>query len=149
MLNSARLFRIPTFLTLLGATFFLAAASVSAQENSTPVGAHMKAINQNLRQFRSQAENAGLKSENLKLVDTIIEHAEAARELEPALTADIPADQRADFLKAFRETMDELIGGLGNLRKAVDQGDAAGIRASLQKLDEIKKSGHGRFQKED
>lgn len=139
--------QMQTCIWLLLLTFGLTAPALRAgdDENVPPIVAHMRQINENLRTLRGQYDQPGLESENVQLVETIRMHVQAAQKLEPLKTPQIPADQRAAFLRDFRSELDKVLDTLDQLEVALKQGDSAAAKELILKLNDIKKEGHQKF----
>lgn len=118
-------------------------------EDVPAIVAHMRKINENLRELRSQYDQPDKKAENVEIVETIRTHVKAAQKLQPLKTPKIPADQREAFLKAFRAKLDEVLDTLAQLEDAEKEGDFPSARELILKLNELKKEGHKRFRSED
>jgi soluble cytochrome b562 len=114
-----------------------------------PIVAHMRKINENLRTLRGQYDQPALQSENVRLVETIRTHVKAAQQLEPLKTPQIPAEQRADFLRDFRATLGRVLDTLDQLEAALKRNDAATAKALILKLNDIKREGHEKFKSPD
>ncbi len=119
-----------------------------SQEDVPPIVAQMRQVNQNLRQLRRQL-TAEKKNENLKLIREIRKHIEKAREEEPLKTPELPAQERGAFLKGYQVLIDQVLKTLDKLEASVSDGNLEQAEALLAELNNMKKEGHQKYQKEE
>lgn len=122
---------------------------VQDDEDAAPIVLHMRQVNRNLRQLRRQLGQSDKKAESLKLVQSIQQDLQAAKELEPLKTDDLPSSDRAAFLKDFRSLMDTVISAVEELHGAIEGDDIEKASSLVSKLNDLKREGHEQFQKEE
>lgn len=118
------------------------------QEDVPPIVAYMRVVGQNLRQMRRQI-TPDKQEENLKLVKEIRQNLEKARGEEPLKTPEIPAQERDAFLEGYRELVGKALSTIDKLEAALSQGDLDQAQELLVALNDIRKDGHGKYQKEE
>ena len=123
-------------------------AESSSQEDVPPIVAHMRQVNQNLRQLRRQL-TADKQDENLKLIREIRKHLEKAREEEPLKTPELPAQERDSFLKGYQVLIGKVLSKIDRLEASVSDGNLEQAEALLADLNNMKKEGHQKYQKEE
>lgn len=133
-------------LLMAAATFPLAAYQDS--EAQPKIVTHMKAVNGGLRGLRRSYADPAQKESNLSRLDEVRGHAEAARELQPLKTPEIPEAEREAFLKGFHEAMDQLLKGIDDLKAAIaaDKFEEAGN--ILRGIYDLRSEAHKKYQKE-
>jgi soluble cytochrome b562 len=107
----------------------------------------MDSINDHLRELRGQIGDAARKAENLALVQTVKENLEAAQKLVPEKAAELSGPDREAFLKAFHAKIEQVLGTVDELARAIDSGLTDQARELLVKLNDLKKEGHSQFKK--
>jgi soluble cytochrome b562 len=118
----------------------------SVQEEASPVASQMKAINKDFRELRRQLRDPEKKEGSLALIQSLMGHLREAQKGEPSKTATLPESERKEFLKSYRSLLDEVIGTVEKLEKAVKAGQMEQAQALLSELNDQKKTGHNRFQ---
>jgi soluble cytochrome b562 len=118
------------------------------QEDVPPVVAYMREVGQSLRQMRRQL-TPDKQEENLKLVNEIRENLEKARGEEPLKTPEIPAQERDAFLKGYKELLSKSLTTINKLEVSLSEGDLDQAQELLVALNDIRKEGHGKYQKEE
>ncbi len=122
-------------------------ANSAVFEEDTPLAKHMDSINDHLRELRGQIGDAARKAENLAIVQTVRENFEEARKLVPEKAAELSGPDREAFLKGFRSKIDQVLGTVDELAKAIDSGMTDEAGELLVKLNDLKKEGHSEFKK--
>jgi Cytochrome b562 len=122
---------------------------VLADEDDTPLAKEMSALNKNLRTLKRQVADASKKDDNLKLVEGIEKHLDTAKDLEPALTKDQPADKKAAFIAKYKEQIDATKKDFDALADAIKADKADEAKTLIEKLQKDKEKGHKDFKAED
>lgn len=120
----------------------------SLQEDVPPIVAQMRQINQNLRLLRRQL-TADKKDENLQLIREIRQNLEKAREEEPLKTPELPPQEKDAFLKGYQVLLGKVLVTLEQLATSVSDGKLETAEALLADLNNLKKEGHQKYQKEE
>jgi soluble cytochrome b562 len=120
-----------------------------AEEDVPAVVQNMRDINKGFRTLRRQIDDTDQKDENLKLIAQIRADLVAASKEEPLKTPELPASERDAFLKGYRQLMDSVLAEMDKLKAAVSAGNNAEAKSLLRQINELKKQGHGKYQKEE
>lgn len=115
----------------------------------TELSGNMEEIGKAFRRLNRQIGDAAKNEESLTLIASIRERAEASLKLEPAKKAEIPAEQQAKFVAAYRAKMKDFLGNLGKLEAALKAGDNAQAEALVKTLKQDQKEGHKEFKIEE
>lgn len=102
----------------------------------------MEALNRNMRKLSRQYSDAAQKESSLKLVSEMLANSEAAKTMIPSQVAKLPEADQAKALEIYHKDMDTLSTELTTLKELITAGDAVAIKAQLDKLNDVKKSGH-------
>lgn len=138
--------KLPRILAFLAAS--LAAAIVlPAHEEHTELGEHMEKISGAFRRLKRQAPDASKNEDSLERVALIKAEAAAARKLTPALTAEKPEAERAEFVAGFRKGIGELLVHLDKVEAALKAGDNAAVVELVGRIDAFQKDSHKKFRK--
>lgn len=118
-------------------------------EEQTELGDHMEKLSSAYKRLGRQIEDASKNEDSLKLVATIRTNAEAALKLQPAKTADLPADQREKFVAGYREKMQAFLADVTKLEAALKAGKNDEAKQLLATMKQDQREGHKEFQKKD
>ncbi len=117
--------------------------STFAQEKKEdPLHSEMEAMNHSLRQISRQYTDLSQKASTLELVDTLQKHAETARGLTPPKANTLSGDDQTKLLDTFHKDLDAVITEIGLLKQAVAADKNDDVKAELDKLMQLKQSGH-------
>ena len=125
------------------------ALAVPAFAEDTPLGEEMDKFSKALKQIGRAAKEGKVTKDMAAKVDDAKKAAEASLKFEPAKTKEIPAGEKEKFLADYKAAMQETIKALDELKAAVESEKADAVNAALEKLNNQKKDGHKKFQKEE
>ena len=83
------------------------------------------------------------------LVDKLREASVKSKDLEPEKTETIPDDKRAEFLEGYRQSMDDLIALIDQLKGQLAAGDWDAARGQIDLINQSQRDGHKEFRTED
>jgi soluble cytochrome b562 len=138
--------KLKSILTLLAACAF--AVPAFAEEKETPLGKEMEKINKAYKAIGKQADDAAKKDDTLAKIADMKKAAEATLTLEPEMTADIPAADKAKFLADYKAATEAFIKEIDVLKAAVEAGKADEAKKSIDTLKKMKGDGHKKFKKD-
>lgn len=138
--------KLKNLFTLLAA--FAIAVPAFAEED-TPLGKEMDKVSKALKAIGRAAKEGKVTKDMTAKVDEATTAAQTAAKLEPAKTKDVPAADKAKFLSGYKESMEGMIKGLGELKAAVASEKADDVAKIIEKLNEGKKDGHKKYKSED
>ena len=133
--------KLKTLLTLLCALSI--GFTVHADDDHTPLGKEMSAMNKSLRLIKRQLPDASKKAENLELLGKIKKNLEASHKLEPASTKD-QADKTA-YTAKYKEEITTLTKAMDELEAAIKADKQDEAKAALDKIQDLKSKGHEDF----
>ena len=136
--------KITKLLTLL-AVFAIALPATIKAEEDTPLGKEMDKVSKVLKAIGRAAKEGKVTKDMAAKVDEATAAAKEAAKLEPAKTKEIPAAEKAKFLAGYKEAMEGMIKGLGELKAAVTSEKADDVAKVIEKLNEGKKDGHKKY----
>lgn len=134
------------FTALLAAALFTVPAV--AQDDDTPLGKEMSAINKTLKVLSRNVADPGKKEVNLTQIAEIRASLEKAATYEPAKTADIPAGEKVKFLADYKTALEKTLKTLDELKAAVTADKAEDALKAIETLAAEKKDGHKAFKKD-
>ena len=88
------------------------------------------------------------KNEYLALVEKLREASVAAKDLDPQKTASIPQDKREEFLRQYRQEIDDLIALIDELKKQISESAWDAAREQIKLIAQAQKDGHKEFRSE-
>ncbi len=118
-----------------------------ADEEKTPLGEQMSAINSAFRTLRSDAADATKSEANATLVHGMIEAATKSLEFKPEYTADQPADQQAEFVANYQAQMKDFIALLERLEAAFKAGNTELAGEIMGELRPAQREAHGTYRR--
>lgn len=118
----------------------------ASQEEAPSVSSQMKLINSTLRELRRQINDVEEVEANLALVKKLKEYVSGAQRGEPSKTTSVPESERRAFLEGYRALLGEVTKTLERLEDAIKQGQMDKAEALVNELNELKKSGHSKYQ---
>lgn len=142
--------KIPVLLAVLCSALTLPtlrAADMADDHEHTELGEHMENMGRAFRALNREVSDPAKNEDALRQVATIRTNADAALKLQPAKTADIPADQRPKFVADYEQEMRALIDTLGKLETALKAGNNDEAVTLVKSLKKIQDDGHKQFQK--
>lgn len=105
-------------------------AAAQSNEDKTPLGQRMSAMNAALRQITAQVEDPSKNASTLEQVVLFQTKASEALTFKPEKTAQVPEGEQAQFVADFQEGIKALLVKVDSLKAAVEAGrneDAAKI----------------------
>lgn len=139
--------KITKLLTLLAAFAIALPATIKAEED-TPLGKEMEKVSKALKAIGRAAKEGKVTKDMAAKVDEATTAAQAAAKLEPAKTKEVPAAEKEKFLAGYKESMEGMLKGLGELKAAVTSEKADDVAKVIEKLNEGKKDGHKKYKAE-
>ncbi|MGW8180529.1 MAG: cytochrome b562 [bacterium] len=125
------------------------AFATQTKEDVPAVVQHMREVNRAFRLLRRQIDDPTMKAANLNLIAQIRSSLTAAKREEPLKTPELSPSERDPFLKAYRELLEEVLAVLEKLEGAVEEGRITEAQDYIGQINEMKKQGHEKFQKEE
>lgn len=134
----------------LGALCVLALALTQAafrfqDDEKTPLGKKMSAINTAFKAVGRQIEDPAQNASTLKQLDIIEKNAKESLTLEPEKKGQIPAAQQAKFVADYKAGMQTFIETVGKLRTAVKAGNNAEAVKIIDAMKDQQREGHKEF----
>ena len=120
-----------------------------AEEDDTPLGKEMSAMNKSLRTLKRQLADATKKDENVGLVGKMKVNLDASKKLDPAMTKEVPAADKAAYLAKYKDQMDKLGKSFDELEVAIKADKADDAKKIMDKLSDQKSKGHEDFKSDD
>ncbi len=119
-----------------------------ADHSSTEIGGAMKSMSKAYKQLRIQVADPSQNTSSLELVAKMKAGAVESRKYEPAEAKSVPEKDRAAFVKAYQEGLDQLIETLGKLEAALKTGKNEDAVILVTALGKERKAGHAKFNPE-
>ena len=139
--------KITKSLLLAAATAFAFSAAAVADE--TPLGKEMSTMNKAYKALKKNASDASKKADNLESLAKIKKSLEASIPLEPKHTKDQPAAAKPAYLEKYKKQMQDLIAAFDDVKKGIEAGNDAAVKAAFDKIGDLKKKGHEDFGADD
>ena len=130
--------------------FLLALAILSSVHADTPLESNMDKMKSAFRSLRADLQSPvdSDKNKYLALVEKLRVASVAAKDLDPQRTASIPQDNREDFLRQYRQEMDDLIALIDGLKKQISGSAWDAAREQIKLITQAQKDGHKEFRSE-
>jgi soluble cytochrome b562 len=135
--------------SLLVAALTAFAFSSASFADETPLGKEMSTMNKAYKALKKNAADASKKADNLEALAKIKKSLEASIPLEPKHTKDQPAAAKPAYLEKYKKQMQELIAAFDEVKKGIEAGNDAAVKAAFDKLSDLKKKGHEDFGADD
>ena len=107
----------------------------------------MAKIGRAFRGLTRQVSDASKNEDSLRRAATIRQNAEAVLKLQPAKVADIPAEQRAQFVADYRKKIEAFIQDVDALEGALKAGKNDEAAVLVRKMKRDMDEGHKEFRK--
>lgn len=89
------------------------------------------------------------KDKYVSLAEQLRDAAVKSKDYEPEKTGNIPADKRAEFLEGYRQSIDDLIALIDQLKTQLAAGDWAAARSQIDLINQSQRDGHKEFRSEE
>jgi cytochrome c556 len=116
-------------------------------DEQTELGDHMEKLSGAYKRLGREVADPAKNEDSLKQIAIIREQAEAALKLQPAKTADLPADQREKFVAGFHDKMKSFIDDVNKVEAALKAGKNEEAKQLLGTLKQDQREGHKEYQK--
>ena len=139
-------------ITALALTIFLPVAGAENHgddEEKTPLGEEMGAMNKAWRQIKKQAGDASQNTETVKLLDQVIESCRTSVDMIPILSEEVSEDKRPAYIEAYKKEMMKLDEQYESLRSLFEAGENEKAQKLIKQIDDLKKKGHKEFKPKD
>lgn len=114
----------------------------------TELGQWMDRMNNAFRKLRRQVDDESQNKSSVELVAIMHESAVKALDLIPAMTEDVPAAEREQFVEDYRAGINKLIQLLTEIETALKANDNGAAIRLMSQLRAVRKEGHEEFQRE-
>jgi len=140
-----RLIRLPLLAVLLACT---APAGLRADSPLEEKMDEMKVAFRGLRSALQEPIDSD-RDKYVALAEDLRKASAAAKEYEPEKTSDIPQDKRAAFLEGYRQSIDDLVGLIDELKKQLAAGDWEAAREQVNLINQAQRDGHKEFRSQE
>ena len=120
-------------------------------DEATPLGERMEEVSDAYKSLRK-----GLRDPQEKGVDQykkwaaeIVEAAQAAKDMTPALAAELKGKEKEKLIADYKKDMDAFILKAQELQRRLAKGDLEGAAKTIGLLNKLKKDGHTKYQEEE
>lgn len=129
------------------ATLLLLAATLRAE---TELDRQMEIMKRAYRELKiaMEAPKDADKAKYLAAVDKLRAASEESKKFEPAMTKDVAAEKRADFLTGYKQEMDELIEQIDELKQQITDGKWDDAKKQLGLINQAQRDGHKQYRAE-
>ena len=115
--------------------------------DTTELGEKMDESGDAFKKLRKQITDASKNASSLELVAIMRKNSEAALNLEPAKTPDVPEADRAKFLADYKKGIHQLIEKLDALTASLKANDNAAAEKQLKDLAAFQREAHKQFRR--
>lgn len=111
----------------------------------------MEKMKRAFRSLRSALEEPveADKSKYVALAEDLRAASVASKEYEPEKTREIPQEKRAEFLAGYRQSMDDLIALIDQLKSQLSAGEWEAAREQIKLINQSQRDGHKEFRSDD
>lgn len=120
-------------------------AFAQQDEEKTPLGKKMSAINTAFKAVGRQIEDPSKNASTLEQIAIIETNAKAAMALEPEKKAKVPAADQAKFMAGYKDGMKQLLATVEKLKVAVKAGKNTEALAIIDEMKKEQKEGHSEY----
>lgn len=132
-------------LSVLALTLMTSGLRAQQDEEKTPLGKKMAALNTAFRALGRQIEDPSKNANSLELIATIQTNAKAALDFEPEKKAKTPAPEQAKFMADYKAGINKLIETTGKLQAAVKANNNAEAAKILDEMRAHQRESHTAF----
>ena len=135
------------FLFFLFVVLFLFGPPVDSLHADSPLEERMNRMRRSFKELKKAME-APVEAEKQKYLGWVADLKKAAEEsktLEPEKTEKIPAGEQKAFLDGYRSKMEELIGQIDQLGRAIEAGKWAEAKSLIGQINQVQREGHGKY----
>ena len=115
------------------------------EEEKTPLGEEMSAMNKAWRSIKRAAGDASQNESNLLLMDQVIQACLNSVDMVPIRSEELPEEKRPEYIEAFQKEIRELNKRFEALKSAFESGDNETAQELIKEIDDFKKEGHKEF----
>ena len=134
---------LPRFaLAVLSLTLLLPVRTFAQGGKDSPLHAEMEGMNRSLKLIGRQYTDPAQKASTLELVATMQKHAETARTMTPPKLDKMSPEDQAKTLDTFHKDLNAVINEIDLLKAAISADNSAVAKAEIDKLKQLKESGH-------
>jgi hypothetical protein len=119
------------------------------EEEKTPLGEEMSAMNKAWRTIKKTAGDASQSEANLLLMDQVIQACMTSVDMVPIRSEDLPEEKRPEYIDAYQKEIRELNKRFEALKSAFEVGDNETAVRLIKKIDDFKKKEHKEFKPKD
>ena len=120
-------------------------AHAQQDEEKTPLGKKMSAMNKAFKTVGRQIDDASLNASTLEQLAIIETNAKAALTLEPEKKAKVPAAEQAKFVTGYQAGMKEFIATVEKLRTSIKAGKNVEAVAIYDEIKGLQREGHKEY----
>lgn len=120
-------------------------AHAQQDEEKTPLGKKMSAMNAAFKAVGRQIDDAAKNANTLEQLAIIETNAKAALTLEPEKKAKVPAAEQAKFVAGYQAGMKELIAAVEQLRTSIKAGKNAEAVAAYDEIKGLQREAHKEY----
>lgn len=121
------------------------AAHAQSEEEKTPLGKKMSAINTAFKAVGRQIDDPSKNADTMEQLNIIETNAKAALTLEPAKKEKVPAGEQAKFMTDYQAGIKHFIESVGKMRAALKAGKNAEASAWVDSLKAQQRDSHKDF----
>ena len=125
-----------------------APAAAPSGEKHTELEKQMGGVAKAMRTLRKQITDATKNDSSIDLVQKMIDGLKGGLDMTPAKAADVPADQKADFIAKYKKGIQDMIDKLTALQADLKAGKNDAAANDLKDIQATEKQDHKEFQKE-
>jgi len=118
---------------------------LSSAAQASDLEKEMKNIGKNCKLLKLSVADPAKKTEALQEIGSMIKSAEAARQLTPKKTSEIPEASRSQFITDYQKQIDKLIEQFKKIESDLMAGKIEDAKADFSKISGIKREGHEKF----
>lgn len=128
----------------------LAIAGTHCAHADSPLESKMEKMKRAFRGLRTAMEAPvdADKSKYVAMADDLRAASVASKDYEPEKTREIPQDKRAEFLAGYRQSIDDLIVLIDQLKTQLEAGDWNAARTQIKLINQSQRDGHKEFRSE-
>ena len=113
----------------------------------TPLEKRMNQMRKSFRELKKamEAPVEADKARYLEWVADLRKASEEAKSMEPKKTSSVPDDKKKAFVEGYQRKMEESIGKIEELGKAIEAGKWSEAKALIGQINQVQREGHNKY----
>jgi soluble cytochrome b562 len=133
----------------LSLLFSTSARAEEEKKQKSELHKKMEVIDEGMKKLKRTLKKADQNEASLKIIGNITDMAKECKEMTPSMAAKMPEADRKKFIDDYQKSMAQLIGMMGDMKKAVEAGDNKKAIEIHKTMKDFEEDSHDKFMDSD